>query len=192
MSGAIVFAQRAACGTTPGCSPSLPVWQFSTSVNTPGGPLKGFELNYQQPFTFLPAPFDGLGYTLTYTYSDSKTPNTDEVTGRDLPLPFASKNSANAILYYEKGPFSGRIAYNYRSAFLVVQQGASAGGSLWNDARGQWDASASYKLNDTYRLTFEANNIGKDINSFYVTNRNRINNAFQDDRRIYFGVSATF
>ncbi len=40
----------------PGCSPDLPVWQFSTSVNTPGGPLKGFELNYQQPFTFLPAP----------------------------------------------------------------------------------------------------------------------------------------
>ena len=161
-------------------------------VNGTQGTVNGFEVDYQHALSFLPAPFDGLGYTLTYTYSDSKTPNTDEVTGQDLPLPFASKNSANAILYYEKGPFSGRIAYNYRSAFLVVQQGASAGGSLWNDARGQWDASASYKLTDTYRLTFEANNIGKDINSFYVTNRNRINNSFQDDRRIYVGISATF
>ena len=161
-------------------------------VNGTQGTVNGFEVDYQHALTFLPQPFDGLGYTLTYTYSDSKTPNVDEVTGKTLPLPFASKDSANAILYYEKGPFSGRIAYNYRSAFLVVQQGASAGGSLWNDARGQWDASASYKINDTYRLTFEANNIGKDINSFYVTNRNRINNSFQDDRRIYFGIAATF
>src|SRR5690606_20479509 len=27
---------------------------FSTPTNTPGGPLTGFEISYQQPFTFLP------------------------------------------------------------------------------------------------------------------------------------------
>ena len=161
-------------------------------VNGTQGTVNGFEVDYQHALSFLPAPFDGLGYTLTYTYSDSKTPNIDELTGKTLPLPFASKNSANAILYYEKGAFSGRVAYNYRSAFLVVQQSAGTGGSLWNDARGQWDASASYKLNDQYRLTFEAVNITKDVNSFYVSNPNRINNSLQGDRRVFFGVTATF
>ena len=161
-------------------------------VNGTQGTVNGFEIDYQHALSFLPAPFDGLGYTLTYTYSDSKTPNVDQLTGKTLPLPFASKNSANAILYYEKGAFSGRVAYNYRSAFLVVQQSAATGGSLWNDARGQWDASASYKLNDQYRLTFEAVNITKDVNSFYVSNRNRINNSLLDDRRVFFGVTATF
>ncbi len=161
-------------------------------VNGTQGKVNGFELNYQHALSFLPAPFDGLGYTLTYTYSDSETPNIDQLTGEALPLPFASKDSANAIVYYEKGPFSVRLAYNYRSAFLVVQQSAATGGSLWNDARGQWDASASYKLGDRYRLTFQAVNIGKNVNSFYVSNKNRINNSFQDDRRIYFGISATY
>ncbi len=168
------------------------IYLVNVPINGTQGKVNGIELDYQHALTFLPAPFDGLGYTLTYTYSDSTTPDVDALTGKTLPIPFASKDSANAILYYEKGPFSARVAYNYRSAFLVVQQAATSGGSLWNDARGQWDASAAYKINDRYRITLEANNIGKDINSFYVGNKTRINNSFQDDRRIYLGVAATF
>ena len=37
------------------------------SRNSPGGNLKGVELNYQQPFSFLPAPWDKFGAVLNYT-----------------------------------------------------------------------------------------------------------------------------
>jgi TonB-dependent receptor len=161
-------------------------------INGTKGAVDGFEINYQQALTFLPEPLDGFGFVLTYTRANSKTPNIDQTTGEHLPLPFASKDSANVIIYYEKGPFSARAAYNYRSKFLVVQQATASGGSLWNDKRGQLDASASYKLSDRYRVTLEATNLTQNINSFFVTNRNRINNAFQDDRRVFFGIAGTF
>jgi iron complex outermembrane receptor protein len=47
-------------------------FSISNVVNTPGGPLKGFELNYQQPLTFLPWKFKNLGLLANYTYVNSK------------------------------------------------------------------------------------------------------------------------
>jgi len=41
--------------------------------NTPGGFVKGAELNYQQAFTFLPAPFNRFGSLLNYTHVSSET-----------------------------------------------------------------------------------------------------------------------
>jgi TonB-dependent receptor len=168
------------------------VYLVNRPVNGDHGTIAGYEINYQHALSFLPEPFDGLGYQLTYTHSDSRTPNVDEFTGKILPMPYASKHSANAVLYYEKYGFSARLAYNYRSAFLVAQQGAASGGSLFGDGRGQYDISASYDLTDQYKITFEGVNIGKNINSFYVGNKNRIYNAFMDDTRFYVGLAATF
>ena len=168
------------------------IYLVNRPVNGESGTVSGYEISYQHALNFLPEPFDGLGYQLTYTHSDSRTPNIDEFSARALPLPYASKHSANAVLYYEKYGFSARLAYNYRSSFLVAQQGAASGGSLFGDGRSQWDVSASYDLTDQYKVTFEGVNIGKNINSFYVGNKNRIYNAFMDDTRYYVGIAATF
>lgn len=168
------------------------IYLVNRPVNGESGKVSGYEISYQHALNFLPEPFDGLGYQLTYTHSDSRTPNIDEFSARALPLPYASKHSANAVLYYEKYGFSARLAYNYRSAFLVAQQGSASGGSLFGDGRSQWDVSASYELTDQYRITFEGVNLGKNINSFYVGNKNRIYNAFMDDTRFYVGLAATF
>jgi iron complex outermembrane receptor protein len=161
-------------------------------VNGADGEVGGFEFNLQQDLDFLPFPFDGLGIGFNYTRADSRTPNIDELTGAYLPLPFSSKHSANATLFYEKGPVSWRATWNYRSPYLLAQQGAASGGSLFADSHGQVDLSAGYQITDDYRITFEAVNIGKDMNSYYVSNKNRINNAWQDDTRLYLGLAANF
>ena len=44
---------------TPGCSPAA-IWDFNTPATTEGGPVKGFEISYQQPFTFLPGVLEQL------------------------------------------------------------------------------------------------------------------------------------
>lgn len=160
-------------------------------VNGTQGEVGGFEFNYIQDLTFLPDPFDGLGIGFTYTRADSRTPNVDEVTGQFLPMPFSSKHSANATLFYEKGPFSWRATWNYRSPYLIAQQAASSGGSLYADSHGQVDLSATYQINENFRATFEVVNIGKDLNSYYVSNKNRLNNSWQDDTRLYLGIAAT-
>lgn len=160
-------------------------------VNGTDGTVHGFELNYYHALSFLPEPFDGLGYNLSWTRAISKTPNVDELTGKTLPLPFSSENSYNVIAYYEKGNVSARIAYNYRSKYLDSQQSASLGGSLWQAGRGQVDASISYRLSDRYRLTFDAINLNKAVRSLYTGTELRTTASWQDDRRFYHGLAGT-
>ncbi|MDB5422548.1 MAG: hypothetical protein JWR59_2495, partial [Brevundimonas sp.] len=45
---------------------------FTTQANTEGGPLKGFEITYQQPFRFLPGFLSNLGTQLNYTHVESQ------------------------------------------------------------------------------------------------------------------------
>ena len=61
----------AACGTVAGCSPSAQ-WVFNQPVNTDGGDLTGFEVSYQQPFSFLPGFWSNFGLMANYTFVDSE------------------------------------------------------------------------------------------------------------------------
>jgi TonB-dependent receptor len=172
--------------------PAAYTYVIGRPVNGKDGKIQGIELNYQHALTMLPAPFDGFGYALTYTYADSETPEIDELTGRTLPIPNSSEHSANAVVYYERGPFSGRVAYNYRSEYMTNGGSIASGGSNYADERGQVDASASFRINDNFQLTFEGVNLTRQINSFYRTNTGRLYSSYLDDRRVYFGVAATF
>ena len=172
--------------------PAAYTYIIGRPVNGEDGKIQGIELNYQHALSMLPQPFDGLGYALTYTYADSETPEIDELTGRTLPIPNSSEHSANAVVYYEKGLFSGRVAYNYRSEYLTNGGNIASGGSNYADTRGQVDVSASIRLNDNFQLTFEGVNLTREINSFYRTNEGRLYSSYMDDRRLYFGIAATF
>jgi hypothetical protein len=77
---------------------------FSQPVNTEGGPLKGIEVSYQQPFSFLPGLLKHTGAIFNVTVVDSKI---DYISARS-PTGFVqndlvglSKNAFNATLYYE-------------------------------------------------------------------------------------------
>jgi TonB-dependent receptor len=172
--------------------PAAYTYVIGRPVNGKDGKIQGIELNYQHALSMLPAPLDGFGYALTYTYADSETPQIDELTGQTLPIPNSSEHSANAVVYYERGPFSGRVAYNYRSEYLTNGGSIASGGSNYADARGQVDASASFRINDNFQLTLEGVNLTREINSFYRTNTGRLYSSYLDDRRIYVGVAATF
>jgi TonB-dependent receptor len=109
--------------------------------------VKGFELTYQQPFSFLPAPFDGFGFQGNYTYVDS-----DEIRG-------FSPNAYNATLYYEKDRLSARISAAYRDAYQTVAPNASGRDEQGYGSTTNIDFSSSYKLNDNFDITFEAINL---------------------------------
>lgn len=123
--------------------------------------LKGLEFAYQQNFSFLPAPFDGLGVVANYTYVDSDSTFADPNNpGSFLPLPGTSKHSGNIIAFYEKNKFSVRLAYNIRSAFVVFP--LSLGGqNVSRDKYDQLDATMTYDFTENLSLVFEATNLTK-------------------------------
>ncbi|HTE39341.1 MAG TPA: TonB-dependent receptor [Steroidobacteraceae bacterium] len=119
--------------------------------------LRGVEIGYQQPFTFLPAPFDGFGMLANYTYIDA-----GEISavagGPSQPLPGVSKNSYNVTAYFEKPRFSTYLAYNYRSGF-VYDQSSYFGDGEFGKKYAQLDLSASYNFNDSFVLTMAITNL---------------------------------
>lgn len=118
-------------------------------VNGGGVKVKGIELFYQQAFTFLPSPLDGLGTSLNYTFIDNGDPT---------QLTAASKHNFNATGYYEKGPVGLRLTYSWRSSFLsdvavapLMSQKTRAFGTL--------DASLSVKVGENASIVLQAVNL---------------------------------
>jgi iron complex outermembrane receptor protein len=187
-------AAVAACGTTPGCSPDLPVWQFSTSVNTPGGPLKGIELNYQQPFTFLPAPFDKFGFLGNITRVTSEVTyltSTGAVAAKGQ-LTNLSKTSYNATLYYEDSKFSSRVSAAYRSKYLTQIPGRNGSDVEGTKATMNIDASATYNWTKNLAFTFEAVNLTNEIQDQYYDSSQLVSFYHETGREFFVGFRYTF
>ncbi|MDO9223257.1 MAG: TonB-dependent receptor [Caulobacter sp.] len=181
------------------------VYQVTAPINTEGGPLKGFEISYQQPFTFLPAPLDRFGAVLNYTYVQSEieyaTSATSGVTVTD-DLVNLSPRAYNATLYYEYGRVAARVSASYRDDYLQTVPGrnssTAAGATNTNDVEGKRetfnvDASASFKVNDSMSLTFEALNLTDEYNDQYISSTaDRSSVYHHTGRQIYFGFRYTF
>jgi iron complex outermembrane receptor protein len=140
----------------PGINNGLPI-PVTRITNGTGGSIKGLELLYQQPFTFLPAPFDGFGVAANYTYIESRTPLVDVTNGQKLPIEGLSKHNVNLIGYYEKGPVALRVAYNWRDRYFNAIGLNGAG--VFFDSYSDLSASANLVISDNFDLELEGVNL---------------------------------
>ena len=180
----------AACGSTPGCSPSA-TWAFSAPVNTPGGELNGVEFNYQQPLRFLPGLLSNLGVLVNYTYVSSSvrysTGATTFVTNELLGL---SKDTAGMTVYYEDPRWSIRVSGAYRSRYLTQVPGQEVGTDAdgWNSTF-NLDASLQYNVTSHFRVTLEGVNLTDQFESqFNDTSRDLVTYYHHTGRQILAGV----
>ncbi|MXP26703.1 TonB-dependent receptor [Altererythrobacter indicus] len=170
------------------------------------GKIKGFEIAYQQTYDFLPGLLSGLGVQANYTFIDTSSlpnslsgpaPATTSVDTSILPLEGLSKHTVNAQVFYEKGPISARIAYNWRSKYLLtIRDEITPNLPIMSDATGQWDGSILYNVNDHVKVGIQAVNL---FNS--VTKTRSVINAdgleaprtfFVNDRRVSLTTRMTF
>ncbi len=126
-------------------------------VNGQGGKIKGVELNYQNTFDFLPAPFDGLGVVANYSYIESSTPMVSPRTKEELPVTGLSKNNINLVVYYEKGDYGVRLAYNWRDKFL---DSIGAGGDgIFFDTTEDLSLSGRWQFSKTLSVDAQIGNL---------------------------------
>ncbi|PCI53799.1 MAG: hypothetical protein COB36_11810 [Alphaproteobacteria bacterium] len=165
-------------------------------VNGTGGELYGVELSYQQPFIFLPAPFDGFGVLANVTLTESKGTVFQGGVELEQPLQGQSDISYNLIAYYEKDKFGMRAAYSYRGKYIRAFRNA-----IWPSGtphtqfvnnRGQLDLSARYQLNDMIQFYVDAINITSTDHYFYDTLPGMSGDYFEQGPVYNFGVRATF
>lgn len=187
---------------------------FTTTgpINGASGSIKGIELAYQQYYHFLPWILRGLGTQVNFTYIDSSQTLDHPVTGAycvsstngaanlalnldgcdtngqtfgNLPLVNLSKYLFNVALLYDLGPVSARLAYSWRSRYLMgvnvnPTQGTDGlntdpsspgfgaenvawGLPLYAGSYGELDASLFYKIDSHITLGFMALNLTNSI-----------------------------
>jgi len=180
----------AACGTTPGCSPSVN-WDFNLPANTPGGELKGYEIAYQQPFTFLPGAWSNFGVILNYTgvESDIDYLNAAGAVVATAALTGLSEDAYNATLYFDNQTFSARVSAAYRSEYITTIPGRDG-----NDVEGTLetlniDFSTAYNFNDHFSVSLEALNLTDEVQDQRVDSvGRRLSFYHHQGRQFYVGA----
>lgn len=170
-------------------------FEFTFPVNTPGGPLKGFEVGYVQPFTFLPGIGKNFGAQLNYTYVESEityltatgaVAATNSLTG-------LSENAYNATLYYEDERFGARVSLAHRDDYLTNVPGRDGNNVEGTKGTTTVDASASWKLNEQIEFTFEGLNLTNEFNDQWVDSVGDRVNVYHQTGRVYIvGVRMRF
>jgi len=196
------FRRESRLVTYPGADGNNYQYLITRPVNVGTATIDGAEIGWNQFFDFLPVK--GFGMSANYTYIKSKThvPNasdtvpldTDGSHFGDLPADGLSKNALNVAAFYEYGSWQVRLAYNWRSQYLLSIGPNGYNGTdnnipwklpVFSDAYGQLDGSVFYAFNDNLKLGLEMNNLnnaeqrtimaqnasGKHITSWYVNDR---------------------
>lgn len=158
---------------------TVPV-QVAAPINSPEeGKMEGFEVAYQQFFDFLPGAWAGLGVQANYTYIDSAgvpqaildpsgtggtASNIARVNTAYLPLVNLSKDNVNFQLMYARNKIDARIAYSWRSDYLLtVRDVITPFSPIMNESTGQIDASFLYSINDNVKIGVQAINLTDEI-----------------------------
>lgn len=193
--GLPVSAAEAACnagpdGYGPACNENLE-WNTSTPLNGPGGDLYGFEVSYQQPFSFLSGIWGNFGILSNFTYVKSQLDYVDEggkvLATRDLEG--LSESARSATLYYEDDKFSARISTVTRSAYITEALGRNNNDMEGTNATTNVDAAASYKITENWKVSFEALNLTNEADDQWVDSTgNRLSYYHETGKQYYLGV----
>jgi iron complex outermembrane recepter protein len=152
------------------CNTTTALWEFRAPFNAPGGDLFGFEVGYQQPFTFLPGFWSNFGVYTNFTYVDAELDYINQNgaiidTQTFLGL---SKTSHNFTLYYEDDFVMGRVSLAGRSDYLTNVPGRDANNLEGTHATTNVDATLSFNVTESLKISLEALNIGNEADDQWV------------------------
>ncbi|GAA0582726.1 TonB-dependent receptor [Rhizomicrobium electricum] len=178
---------NAACGAATGCS-ATSSWTVSKSINTPGGNVQGAEINWQQPFDFLPGRLENFGVLGNVTYVDSSVLNGTDASARRITMLNQSKISYNATLYYDDTVFQARVSAAYRGRYTTRNPGRNNNDIEGTGATFNLDASASYKIDENLTLALDGLNLTNQAQFQYVDSVERMSVNHQTGREVYIGL----
>lgn len=161
-------------------------------VNGGSGTIKGLELGGQYAFGY------GFGFQANYTRSDSDSTQSSSFASH-LPIPGVSKNSINAIVYYERFGFSGRLAYAWRdkavnssgvgSSFNFQDiNGTPKTYTIYSAPYGQLDGQVGYDFGPHIGIVASVVNLTNEKQHTYLQWKNEPFTYDDTGRRFFFGV----
>ncbi|MES3046537.1 MULTISPECIES: TonB-dependent receptor [Sphingomonas] len=210
-------------GTTENVSASATDYSNATKAAT----VKGVEVGGRFFFDMLPGALAGIGFEGNYTFIKSSNPGDAyrDITGasrNDAPLVGLSKHNLNATLLYERNPISLRIAYSWRSQYLLSTNSNGTNGTytyysapgvvsnqdggldpttqialpIYGGNYGSIDAGVRFKVTDYLSFGVQGTNLTastqRTLMGGYPGGKLVGRSWFQADRRISTGINLAF
>ena len=182
--------------------------------------VKGVELGGRTFFDILPSPFNGLGVDFNYTHLNDKNPGDQyvDISGvlhTNTPIVGLSNNSYNVALLYEKTHVSVRLAYDWRSQYLMTTNSNGTNGSytyypsagatgqligialpIYAAAYGELDLGTTYRPTDHIAVSLDLSNLTnstpKTLMGGYPNGAEYVRSWFTADRRIMLSARYKF
>jgi len=157
-------------------------------VNGVSATIKGIELSAQSRFSRLPGFWRNFGGILNYTHTGSSADFSQEGDVRSQGLPGLSKNSVNAILYYDDGRLDTRLSYAWRDDYLATIAEEPGGIPRFTKAYGQLDFSLNWRATDKVSFQAQIVNLTREQRVDHSTALRLPYAVTELDRRFMFGV----
>ncbi|WP_267414209.1 TonB-dependent receptor [Sphingomonas sp. GC_Shp_4] len=200
----------------------------SDYINSPkAATVKGVEVGGRFFLDMLPGALAGFGFEGNYTFIKSSNPGDvyRDINGTirtDAPLVGLSKHNFNATLLYERNPVSLRVAYSWRSRYLLSTNSNgtnspytyySAPGVITNQDGGvdtstqialpiyggnygSIDAGVRFKVTDQFSFGIQGTNLTastqRTLMGGYPGGKLVGRSWFQSDRRLSVGINLAF
>ncbi|OYW41251.1 MAG: hypothetical protein B7Z42_01630 [Brevundimonas sp. 12-68-7] len=166
---------------------------MSQPTNAETATIQGLELSYQQSLFFLPGWLDGFGVGANATFLDTEFRFRTAAGVRTTGFVLQPDQTYNAQVYYQRGPFEGRVSYNYIGRFLEGANASQPAADQYWKSRGTFDAQVSWRFNDAVTVFAEAENL-TDEGRREVTgpNADLLQESAEYGRVLWIGVSGRF
>jgi iron complex outermembrane receptor protein len=151
------------------------VYTISTPFNI-SGELEGVEVQLQQPIGW------GFGFQANGTFVDGHDSS-------GAPLIGTSRWTGNLVGYYENHGLSLRMAYTYRSHFLVGLDRATPESQA---NFGTLDASVAYQITPNVAITLDAINITNSLLKYYAAIPTQVRAVYDNGTQVYAGIKIKF
>lgn len=172
--------------------PNTAVFSVRRPRNAETAEVDGYELNLVHTFDWLDGFFSGFGTQLNATFVDSDASFAPDSTMTSFALEGLG-DSQNATVFYERGSFSARVAYNRRDRFLEYLVTPDYGGDpVFRRTYEQVDLRVSYDVNDVAQVFIEGINV---LNEEIITTGrfdNQVLDYIETGARWAFGVRMSF
>lgn len=167
-----------------------PVFEVSLVDNLEEASVDGLELGAQYTFDTLPGFWSGFGVTANATLVDSNA----ELDVNDTTQTFALVglgDTYNFILFYDKGPYQARVAWNRRDRFLQSARGFG-GEPTYVAEYDQVDIRLSYNLTEDMQIFLEGINVTDEMTRKEGRYSNQILLLEETGPRYTMGITASF